>query len=230
MTLPFTVDQFMSVFKQYNLAVWPMQVVAYIMGTSILFLAVKKTKYSDKLIFAFLSFFWLWNGVVYHLMNFSSINKAAYIFGTLFVIQGIMFLALGVFSNKLAVQINPGIFSIIGSLFVTYAMIIYPVVGYFLGHGYPQSPSFGIAPCPTTIFTFGLLLWADKKLPLKVLWIPLAWSFIGFSAALSLGIWEDIGLLIAGVTGAALIVLKNKNNRFIINEANNLCAKNQIDK
>ena len=90
-----------------------------------------------------------------------------------------------------------------------YALLIYPVLGSMLGHVYPQSPTFGL-PCPTTIFTFGILLWTDKQVPIPVLIIPFLWSIIGFTAALSLGITEDTGLLIAGVVSTLLIVLRNR--------------------
>lgn len=36
-----------------------------------------------------------------------------------------------------------------GSLLMLYAMMIYPALGYFLGHVYPKAPTFGV-PCPTT--------------------------------------------------------------------------------
>ena len=45
---------------------------------------------------------------------------------------------------------------------------------------------FGVTPCPVTIFAFGVL--AAKPLPRLVLVIPLAWSLIGGSAAVLLGI------------------------------------------
>jgi hypothetical protein len=61
-------------------------------------------------------------------------------------------------------------------------------------------------PCPTTIFTFGLLLRSGRSVPLYVLPVPIAWSLLGFSAAYSLGIWEDVGLLLAGLIGGFLLV------------------------
>jgi hypothetical protein len=82
-------------------------------------------------------------------------------------------------------------------------------LGYFLEHVYPQSPTFGL-PCPTTIFTFGLLLLTDKNVPIAVLMIPFVWSLIGFTAAFSFGIWEDTGLLVAGLVGTALLVIRNR--------------------
>ena len=77
------------------------------------------------------------------------------------------------------------------------------------GHTYPSNPTFGL-PCPTTIFTFGILIWTVKKIQIYVVIIPLLWSLIGFSAALNLGVKEDFGLLIAGVLGFILIIIKNK--------------------
>jgi hypothetical protein len=51
---------------------------------------------------------------------------------------------------------------------------------------------------------------ADKKFPLPLLLIPIIWSIIGFFAASSLGITEDYMLLVAGVAGTALIIVKNR--------------------
>jgi hypothetical protein len=54
---------------------------------------------------------------------------------------------------------------------VVFALVLYPVIGYTFGHIYPSSPTFGL-PCPTTIFTFGIFLWSDKRLPVAILVIP----------------------------------------------------------
>jgi hypothetical protein len=40
--------------------------------------------------------------------------------------------------------------------------------------------------------------------------IPFIWSMIGFSAAVSLGIREDIGLLIVGMVGSLMILFRDK--------------------
>ena len=82
-----------------------------------------------------------------------------------------------------------------------------PLAGYFLGHIYPQSVSIILAPCPTVVFTFGMLLLTDKKVPKYILIIPLLWSVCGI-IPVSLGILEDIGLIIAGVLGATLILVR----------------------
>jgi hypothetical protein len=97
-----------------------------------------------------------------------------------------------------------------GSVFLVYALIVYPALGYWFGHRYPAAPTFGL-PCSTRIFTFGMLLWTNRRVPLYLLPIPLAWLFIGFWAAVSLGMTEDFGLLAAGLIGALLIILRDNS-------------------
>ena len=69
---------------------------------------------------------------------------------------------------------------------------------------------FGVAPCPTTIFTFGILLWATKSVPAYLLVIPLLWSIVGMSAAVNLRVPQDYGLVVAGVLGTVLILIQNR--------------------
>jgi hypothetical protein len=210
MQLPFTIEQFLQVFAQYNRAVWPLQIVLNLLALIASIAAIKKIQYSDKLISLILTLLWLWIGVVYHLLYFSAINQAAYAFGILYIIQAGLFFIAGVLKPQLTFRYQTDVYGIIGSLFIVYALIIYPILGHLLGHQYPQSPTFGL-PCPTTIFTFGLLLWTNKVVPKYILIIPLIWSVIGVGAALSLTIREDFGLLLAGVVGTLLIVIRDRS-------------------
>lgn len=58
-------------------------------------------------------------------------------------------------------------------------------------------PLFGIAPCPTTIFTIGILLLGPWHVARWLLLIPVLWTIIGGSAALLLNVPQDYGLLAA---------------------------------
>jgi hypothetical protein len=209
MTFPFTQEQFLTIFTQYNLAVFPLQIVFIILGIVALWLVVKKSPISDQIILLILIFFWFWMGIVYHILFFSSINPLAYAFGVLFIIEACLLIYLGIIKKQVEFSLTKDRYTLIGLIFIVYAMIIYPVIGMVAGHGYPRLPTFGL-PCPTTIFTFGLFLMSDKKFPLPLLVIPLIWSMIGFFAALSLGITEDYMLLVAGVVGTVLIIMKNR--------------------
>ena len=209
MTFPFTQEQFLTIFSQYNLAVFPLQIVFIILGIVALWFVVKKSPISDRIILLILIFFWFWMGIVYHILFFSSINPLAYAFGVLFIIEACLLVYLGIIKKQAGFSLTKDMYTLIGLIFIVYAMIIYPVIGTAAGHGYPRLPTFGL-PCPTTIFTFGIFLLSDKKFPLPLLVIPLIWSMIGFFAALSLGITEDYMLLVAGVVGTVLIIMKNR--------------------
>jgi hypothetical protein len=143
-------------------------------------------------------------------MYFSTINGAALGFGALFIVQAVLWLIFGVVRPKLSFQWETNPYTIIGAVMIVYAMIVYPILGTLQGHGYPRSPSFGVAPCPTTIFTFGLLLLTNARVPKSLLVIPFLWSLLGISASYQLGIREDIGLLVAGVLSVVLLFWRDR--------------------
>jgi hypothetical protein len=196
--LPFTLDQFISVFKEYNLSVWPMQIVLNAIAIGIIVLLFLEFKQKSRDISLLLAVLWGWTGIVYHIIFFSTINPAARIFGVLFIIQSLIFLIFGALIQKIKFD-KPSINwrHITGAILIVYALLIYPLLGMVQGHVYPNSPTFGL-PCPTTIFSIGLLLFAN---PTKwyVMIVPILWSIIGGSAALKLGIREDFGLIISGI-------------------------------
>jgi hypothetical protein len=55
----FTLNDLLLIFERLNLAVWPLQIIAYILGLLVVFLAIKQMKYSMKIVLAILSIFWL---------------------------------------------------------------------------------------------------------------------------------------------------------------------------
>ena len=209
MKTPFTVEQFFNVFKNYNEAVFPMQAVFYLLSLFVVYLTIKPKSGTEKIVSGALALLWLWMGIVYHLVFFTAINNAAYLFGAMFVLQGILFLVTGVFQNRLSFKFRFDIFGITGIALIIFALVIYPIFGFFLGHVYPSSPTFGL-PCPTTIFTFGILLLSDKKCPSVIMIIPFIWSVIGFTAAFSFGVIEDTGLLIAGLLTLTLHLVRKR--------------------
>lgn len=207
--LPFTTYQFLQIFKAYNTAIWPAQFTTYVLGALALLLLAPQHRIADKTINLILAAFWIWMGSVYHLLFFSGINKAAYLFGGLFILQGIFFVYAGAIKYQIKYEILNNGYSLIGLVLLIYAMLLYPLFAYWLGHGWPVAPIFGVAPCPTVIFTFGLLLFTQKPLPGWLLIIPGLWSLVGFVAVIKLGMLEDTGLLVAGLVGTAMLIYRN---------------------
>lgn len=215
--MPFTVEEFLGIFRDYNNAVYPFQFILILSALYIIYLAFSRKSYGSKVITWILVFYWLWIGVVYHIIFFSSINPAAYVFGIIFILQSLLFIKAGIIDNKLEFKFKKGLNQYTGGLIILYALIIYPLLGMYSGHTYPENPTFGL-PCPTTIFTFGILLWTTKKIPSYIIGIPLIWAIVGFIAALKLGMREDIGLLVAGLLASGLII-KDKLRERKVNPA-----------
>jgi hypothetical protein len=199
MSLPFDTDQFLAVFAAYNAAIWPAQIVAYALGFAAVGALLTGHPARDRIIFAVLSLLWAWNGLAYQLAFFSPINPAAKVFAALFIVQAALFAAHAVMASDLRFEIRPDWRSIAGLALIVYAVLVYEILSVLAGHGLMQGPLFGVAPCPTTIFTIGLLLLARGRSVVWLSLIPIVWALIGGSAAVLLSIPEDFALAIAGV-------------------------------
>jgi hypothetical protein len=131
-------------------------------------------------------------------MFFSAINPAATVFGAAFVAQGLLLLGLGGVGHSFRVGPRGGFANVAGWALVVYSLLLYPILGRLQGHGYPAGPSFG-APCPMTIFFLGIMLWSTPRVPVTLVVIPLLWTVVASTAALELGILEDLGLAVAAL-------------------------------
>ena len=211
MNLVLTLESLLDAFAAYNTAIFPLQWIAYALGLlATVFVLIRKT-YADRVIFAVLSFLWLWTGVHFCLFYFAPIYTPAYLFGGFFILQGLLFLA-NVFKPRLSFGFVSNGYTIVGLIFIAYAMLGYPLVGRLIGHIYPRALPFGLAPCPLTIFTFGLYLLTTRKVTWSFLLIPLFWALCGV-VPVSIGILEDIGLILSGLLGTALLLIRNRTTQ-----------------
>jgi hypothetical protein len=211
--LPFTEGQFLAVFATYNVSVWPAQIVAYVVGVGLVVLLFCPSPRSGHLIAAGLALMWLWTGVVYHGAFFSTINKAAFGFGALFVVESVLLAYFGGVRSDLRFAPPADKLGWLGATFVGYSGILYPFLGISSGHAYPEMPMFGITPCPVALFTFGMLLLTNSRVSIWLLIVPLVWSLIGGSAAFAFSIVQDWVLLFSGIIVVPLIVLRDALRR-----------------
>lgn len=145
MQMPFTTEQFLNVFRFYNGSFPFMPIVTYAAGVGTLLLAGRNGQRTDQAILSILGAFWIWNGVAYHIGFFRAVNPAAVIFGGLFLLQGLLLFFAAARGRTVRITLGRTRKARLGSLFVLYAMVIYPILGHLLGHGYPASPVFGMA-------------------------------------------------------------------------------------
>ncbi|AGU53165.1 hypothetical protein VAPA_2c06060 [Variovorax paradoxus B4] len=208
--LAFTGDQFLALFAAYNEAVWPAQILSYLLGVATVVLVIRPSRAGGRIIGLALAVMWVWTGVAYHWLFFSSINKAALPFGALFIVQGGLLFFEAVWRGRMTFGMGRGPTAWLGWTFVIYAAAIYPLLGMWMGHRYPEIPMFGISPCPVTIFTFGLLLLTTTPVSRWLFVIPVLWSLVGGSAAILLGVTQDWFLLFSGAA-VPLILLRDRN-------------------
>jgi len=178
--------------------------VAYAAAVFVLWALATKRTWSGRAAWNLLALFWLWNGLAYHGLYFARINKAAYGFAALFILQGMMFLAHAFRHKSAPSSERLGWRSAVAVMLIIYAAVVYGVLGTVLGHGWPGAPVFGVAPCPTTIFTFALLILLRAPMWLAV--VPLLWAAIGSTASVLLDVTEDLGLLASALLYLITIV------------------------
>jgi hypothetical protein len=205
--LSFSLEEFLLVLDSYNLAIWPLQIFAYVLIVLVLFFSLKPTKHSTKIIVTILSFFWLFTGIVFCFIYWAPSHIFGYIFGICCTVQGLLFL-YSIVRSDIAIGPQDKTHTLIGLLFILYAIMGYQIFGYYLGHIYPKFFAVGLVPCPTTIFTFGIFLIINKRIPIQYFVIPLIISLGGFLAAYN-GIYEDIGLIIVVILGTILLMQRN---------------------
>lgn len=205
MQLPFTVEQFFDVFRAYNTTVWPTQVVLVLLAVlAIAFVAVRRP-WSSAAVSAILALFWCWLGVAYHFAFFASINPLAHGFAALSVVGGLMFAWHGVVRRRLEFAFARNLRSAIAVALMAFALVVYPVWATMAGHPYPELPTFGL-PCPTTLFTIGVLALASGAGIRAVLVVPFLWSLVGGQAAFLLDVRPDLALFAASVVAAVLLL------------------------
>jgi hypothetical protein len=212
------------VFADYNNAMWPMQVFAYLLGVIMVVALVSapsvKNNKTNYVIGFGLALMWVWAGVAYHGLFFSTINTAAFFFAALFVLQALLLMYFTIRRRFEFTGAN-GISLWIGWALIVYALLIYPLAGILSGHRYPETPMFGTTPCPVTIFTVGLFVLAQPRVPSALLVIPFLWSLLGGSAVFVLGVAQDWPLLFCVFAIPFIVVRDRKTFESLIEKKSN---------
>ena len=209
MQLPFSHDQFLDLFGEYNRALWPALILLWSLTLIAVVRVFRRSTHADRLVTITLIVHWVWNAILYHLLFFRRINPAATAFGILFLAQAGLLIWRGVTRSSLSYGAGSVGWRMVGAALVVYGMV-YPALGLAFGLHYPRMPLVGV-PCPTTILTAGFLLLAPKREARVLGWIPALWAGIGGSAAWLLGIRADLALPVAGVLVLAFMWVPARN-------------------
>lgn len=210
---PFTTEQFFDVFRRYNEAVWPAQaalLAAGLLGVFAVYRANARRSWrwaQAALVLA--AALWLWSGIVYHKHFLAALVLAGQTFGSLFIAEAGLLL-IAAWQNGSTLERASRSSTAVGVSLLVYALAIYPALGMLLGHRYPAAPTFGV-PCPITIFTFGIFCLLPASIPRFAMAVPVLWAAIGAWAAFGLGVYEDLGLVVAAI--ATIVVIHHETHR-----------------
>jgi len=207
--MPFSLEMLLDYFAVYNERIWPMQLLGYVAGLLVLVPLFRPGKAWNRVVTGVLALLWLWVGLVFWVQAASQMAML-YAPAALFAVQGVLFLNALV-RGHLTYGPAGRVDTILGLAFVAYALAGYPLVGLGVGHVYPHAALSPLFPCPAIVLTFGILLFA-RGAPRHLLIIPTLWALSGL-LWLYLGMFEDAGLVIAGVLGVVLITARERAAR-----------------
>lgn len=207
------VERMLQALRQYDQSIWPLPLLATMLGLVILLLALHRMRPAGRFICSLLALSWVWIGVEYHGVALGDLQPRAELLGSLFVLQGLLLFWHGVLMGRLTFHPQPGAMGLGGGVLLVYSLAAYPLLCELLGQGALTGQSLGVAPGPTAIFTLGLFLWAEEGPPLDLLAIPVLWAGLGSHTAWGLGQWQDLMLPVAAALGLGLILRRRWQRR-----------------
>ncbi len=202
-------SQFLATFGRASAAVWPAQTVWYLAAVAIVALALWPVRRSSQLICALAAAYFAWIGIAYFAWQMPGMHYS-WLWATVFTVQAVLLVVAGIVRRDLVIRPRWDLSSGLGAVFIAYALIGYPLAGVLGGHALRTVPGFGVSPCATVIFFFGLLLWAVPPAPKYVLLVPLAWSLGAAPPDLARGVAADYGMLVAALITAGLIIWRDR--------------------
>ena len=189
----------------YNETMWPIQAIMMVVAGYLTYRIIATPgPMTDVLMKAFLAFVFAWNGIVVFSVYLR--NPISMIIGTpLFVAVSVLFV-VDIFGKKMHFRFPLGKWARGFTIMWILLALLYPVIGWPLGHIYPEVllPLF---PCPLTIFAIALVAGAVPKVDKKAFIALLPWALLALPKCFgALECYEDCILFGAGVYGLVVLI------------------------
>ncbi|GAI23663.1 unnamed protein product, partial [marine sediment metagenome] len=164
-------EVFLNNIGVYNDSIFPMQIITLVVAIILTYLLfVRPSTILNKLIKIYLSFTFVWFVLMF---PFEGVFKIA--FGLVHIVIAILFF-IDIFTAKIEFKFPETSGKRYFMLFLIFsAFALFPLIEYMSGHLYPKILLFGVAPCPTIIFSLALLIGAVPKVG-KLIFILLIFS------------------------------------------------------
>lgn len=176
--LMFSAQTYYRLFELYNRDLWPLQMLALVLGVVVLALWRRGGDRAGRAIAMILAMCWLWVAWGFHWQRYASINLAAGYFALAFVVQALLLLWLGARRGRLTPTAATRLQQRAGLGLLLFALLVFPLIGPLLGRSWTQAEVFGMAPDPTALATLGVLLFAGVRPVWGLFPIPVVWCLL----------------------------------------------------
>lgn len=179
-------------------------------------LFARSRRASDRVVSTLLAVHWAWPALAYRVAFFTSINPPPGSLAALFLVEAVLFVWWGTVQGTLRFSAESSAWAPIAWVLIAYSLA-YPAINATQHGTFVRIPAFGV-PCPTTIFTVGLLMLATPRMwALSI--VPIVWSAIGGSAASVLGVRADYSLPLAGLALVLSLMFPTGQRRLVRKQA-----------
>lgn len=202
--LLFSSGTYYRLFELYHRDVWPLQILAVLLGITILRLASRNPPRRGRLIAFFLAAAWLWVAWAYHLRHYATIAWFADYFALGFALQALLLIGSGVCCSHGLFQAEARAIRWAGPGIFLFSLLVLPVVVPLLGRDWRQTELFAMTPDATAIASLGLLLLCKGKTFWVLAFIPLCWCMI---SAATLWAMDSPAAFISALVALAVVIL-----------------------
>lgn len=202
--LMFSAQTYYRLFELYNRDLWPLQMLALVLGVVVLALWRRGGDRAGRAIAMILAMCWLWVAWGFHWQRYASINLAAGYFALAFVVQALLLLWLGALRGRLTPTAATRLQQRAGLGLLLFALLVFPLIGPLLGRSWTQAEVFGMAPDPTALATLGVLLFAGVRPVWGLFPIPVAWCLL---SGITLWAMESPDFAVAPLAALVAVIL-----------------------
>ena len=163
-------------FELYNLAIWPLHLIAIVFSWVIIFALWKKPAWAGRVIAIVLTLSWVWVAWAFLYTRFYQIHVVANWYALGYVLQAGLITWYGVIKNQFALLEESRHKINIGLVLLFISLILYPFISYVAGRSWLQFEIFSLTPDPTVLATLAILVLCKASPILYV--IPIIWLLI----------------------------------------------------